>query len=82
MMAVPIVFGSINVNQQNTNSTISVGTNSMPNWDSHQKRNYGVGGTPGFSFFTNVFNYVIDPDMLDALISDPDIVPTAQNQQF
>jgi hypothetical protein len=81
-MAVPIVFGSINVNNQNTDAVISVGTNSLPNWDSHQKRNFGIGVSPGINFFANFINYVIDPDVLDSLISDPDIVPTAQNQQL
>lgn len=81
-MAVPIVFGSINVNQQNTNAVISIGTNSLPNWDSHQKRNYGTGVSPGINFFANFINYVIDPDMLDSFIPDQDLVPTAQNQQL
>lgn len=80
-MAVPIVFNSINVNALNINASISVGQNTQTNWDSHQKRNIGNGLFFGINYSLNTFNYIFDPDGFDALINDPDIVSSGQNQQ-
>ena len=79
-MAIPIAIGAINVNSLNTNSTVSVGENQLSGWSSHRKTNNGVGIQVGI--FTNSLNYtiIVDNDLADAQITDPDIIPGIQTQ--
>lgn len=81
-MAVPIVFGSINVNALDTNSSVTIGENSMSNWSSHSKNNFGNGMLFGLAWTTAQLNYIIDNDLVDTPIMDPDASATAQNQQL
>lgn len=79
-LALQINFIAINVNTLNRDSTVAVGENNQPGWSSHSKNNYGTGMLFGFSVTTNTINNIYDPDLVDAPINDPDIVPGAQNQ--
>ncbi|MCQ6280775.1 hypothetical protein [Bacillus sp. EB600] len=79
-MAIPLLVGAININSQNTNSATSIGENQLSGWSSHRKTNNGVGLQIGI--FTNTLNYtiIIDSDVNDGNIFDPDILPAVQGQ--
>ncbi|MDC3413713.1 hypothetical protein NC797_13780 [Aquibacillus sp. 3ASR75-11] len=79
-MAVPIVFGSINVNAQDTNATVSIGQNTQSGWNAHSKNNFGYGMLFGWNVATNSLNYVFDPDVTDTAINDNENNPTNQGQ--
>ncbi|MCM3768482.1 hypothetical protein [Neobacillus niacini] len=79
-MAIPIAIGAINVNHQDTNSSISVGENQLTGWSAHRKTNNGFAQQSGI--ITNTLNYtiIIDNDLSDGNILDPDFIPGAQAQ--
>ncbi|MBT2659067.1 spore germination protein [Bacillus sp. ISL-18] len=79
-MAMPVAVGAINVNSLNTNATVSVGENQLSGWSSHRKTNNGVGIQVGI--FANSLNYtiILDNDLADAQMLDPDIIPGVQTQ--
>lgn len=79
-MSFPIIFNSIIVNGQETNSTVSVGQNQQDGWAAHCKQNVGVGMLFGLNNTINTLNVINDCDLLDAPISDNDIIPSAQGQ--
>ncbi|MCM3768484.1 hypothetical protein [Neobacillus niacini] len=81
-MAISFSFGAINVNQQNTNAGVNVGENQQFGWSSHRKTNNGVGQQAGV--FWNITNWtnIIDNDLFDAQIVDPDILPGVQGQSI
>lgn len=81
-MAIPIVFGSININTLDTNASVSIGENAMSNWSAHSKNNFGNGMLFGMAWTTGQINYIIDPDTIDTPITDPDGALTAQNQSL
>lgn len=81
-MAIPIFFNAINVNSVSTNSQIAIGENSQPEWDSYSKTNQGSGSSSELSWEIGISNIIFDNDVIDTPITDPDFVPTAQNQQF
>ncbi|MFD1737318.1 hypothetical protein ACFSCX_12210 [Bacillus salitolerans] len=81
-MAISINFVSIIVNSQNQNTTISVGENSQPGWDTQTKSNNGNGQYYGNSLSPfNVAN-INDNDVVDMPVSDNDFTPSTQNQQL
>jgi len=79
-MAVIFSLGAININQQNTNSGVGIGENQQFGWSAHRKTNNGVGQQVGL--FWNMANLtnIIDNDLNDGQIVDPDIIPAAQGQ--
>lgn len=79
-LAIPLFVGSINVVQQNTNSALAVGQNQLPGWSAHRKTNNGVGQQTGL--FANTANYtlILDNDLNDGQINDPDFIPGVQGQ--
>lgn len=79
-MAIAFSVGAININSQNSNAAVSVGENQLPGWSSHRKTNNGVGIQVGL--FTNTLNYtnIIDPDVSDGTMIDPDVIPSVQSQ--
>jgi hypothetical protein len=79
-LAIAFSVGAININSQNSNAAVSVGENQLPGWSSHRKTNNGVGIQVGI--FTNTLNYtnIIDPDVSDGNIVDPDVIPAVQGQ--
>jgi Spore germination protein gerPA/gerPF len=79
-LAIPLAIGAINVNSLNTNAVVSVGENQLYGWSSHRKTNNGVGIQVGI--FTNSLNYtiIVDNDLADAQMLDPDIIPGVQSQ--
>lgn len=81
-MPIPIVFGSINVNTLDTNSSVTLGQNSMSNWSAHAKNNFGNGMLFGLAWTTGQLNYMFDNDGVDTPITDPDRSFTGQNQQL
>ncbi|QQZ08451.1 hypothetical protein [Heyndrickxia vini] len=79
-MAIPFAIGAINVNSQNTNSTISVGQNQLPGWAAHRKINNGLGFQAGIFFNMANGTVVIDTDVLDGQMNNANISPSAQGQ--
>jgi hypothetical protein len=79
-LAIAFTVGAININSQNTNAAATVGENQLSGWSSHRKTNNGVGIQVGI--FTNTLNYtnIIDPDVSDGNIVDPDVIPAVQGQ--
>lgn len=81
-LSVNISFGSINVNAQNTNSTVSIGEASQAGWSAHSKNNFGNGMLFGWNNSFNMINNIFDNDVIDSPIIDDDAVGSAQNQQL
>lgn len=81
-MAVPIIFNAININGQYTNTTVSIGENAQPGWSAHSKNNFGVGTVMGINLVITPISNVLDPDVIDAPITDPDIIRNFENQQL
>lgn len=79
-MAISIVIGAINVNHQDTNSDVSVGENQLTGWSAHRKTNNGFAQQSGIITNIQNFNPIIDNDVNDGNMIDPDIVPGAQVQ--
>ncbi|WP_442599902.1 hypothetical protein [Neobacillus sp. D3-1R] len=79
-MALGIVVGAINVNSQNTNSTISVGENQMPGWAAHRKINNGIGAQMGIFLTTGNGAFILDTDAIDGQMNNANVSPSAQNQ--
>lgn len=81
-MAVNILFPQVIVNAVETSSAVTIGENNLPHWAAHAKNNFGDGQF--FGLFTNPLNIntIIDNDVIDSPITDPDIIPNAQNQQL
>lgn len=79
-MAFPIIFNAIIVNGQETNGTVSIGENQQDGWSAHAKQNIGIGMLFGLNNTLNILNIINDNDIIDAPISDNDIVPSAQAQ--
>lgn len=80
-LSVNISFGSLNVNAQDTNSTVSIGEASQAGWSAHSKNNFGNGMLFGWNNSANMFNYILDNDIIDSPIIDDDAVGSTQNQQ-
>ncbi|MBL5768695.1 hypothetical protein MXL46_20570 [Heyndrickxia sporothermodurans] len=79
-MAIPFAIGSINVNSQNTNATISIGQNQLPGWAAHRKTNNGQGIQAGLFLNTANGTVIIDTDLLDGQMNNANITPSAQGQ--
>jgi hypothetical protein len=79
-MAVSIFFNMINVLDQTTNSTISVGEIVQSGWAAHRKQNEGQGAIVGIANTVFFFSNIIDNDFIDAPVTENDITPTAQGQ--
>lgn len=81
-MAVNITFGSINVNAQETNATISIGESSQSGWSAHSKFNFGTGMLFGINNSWNIINNILDNDAVDSPIMDNDGLVSFQNQSL
>jgi hypothetical protein len=81
-MSVNISFGSINVNAQETNATVSVGETSQVGWSAHSKNNFGTGMLFGINNSANIINNILDNDAVDSPIMDNDGMQPNQNQSF
>lgn len=79
-MAIAFTLGSINVNSQNTNSAISVGENQLPGWAAHRKVNNGIGFLAGNVLNTGNISGINDPDLIDGMMNNQNIAPSAQGQ--
>jgi hypothetical protein len=79
-LAVALSVGAINVNSQATNSAIAVGENLLSGWSSHRKTNNGFGLQVGIFANTANYNIIVDNDISDGNIFDPDIMPAVQVQ--
>lgn len=79
-LALPLSIGAININSQNTNAAVSVGENQLTGWSAHRKTNNGVGLQIGI--FANTANYtvIVDNDVSDGNMIDPDNIPGVQVQ--
>lgn len=71
-----ICFDRIDVNVIDTNSTISLGQNSQPAWDSHTKDNLGSGAFHGNNLVTGNVSTIFDNDIIDSPINDQDFKPS------
>jgi len=75
-MAGTIVFNSIYVNVQDTNSAIFIGENSAAGWDSHNKNQMSIGSImnafASATLTSGNLNILYDNDLLDTMIADPD----------
>ncbi|MEB3101073.1 hypothetical protein [Ferviditalea candida] len=81
-MVVTINLAAVNINAQNTNTTLSVGENAMAAWMSHNKQNYGNGQYMGNQVTPNNLIVIADNDVVDMPVNDNDNAPVVQNQQF
>lgn len=79
-MAISIVFNQINMNGQDTNSTVSVGEVLQSGWSSHSKQNAGQVSGTGINNTINFFSSIIDNDFVDAPIHDQDVTGSNQGQ--
>jgi hypothetical protein len=79
-----IIFNSLFVNGQETNTAVFVGETAASGWTSHNKNQNSVGQVfTGFGaaiFFPNNYFLISDNDVVDTAIADPDNYqnPTAQ----
>ena len=79
-MAIPAGVGVININSQNTNASLGVGENQMSGWSAHRKTNNGVGLQIGMFLNTANWTLIVDPDVNDGNMIDPDLIPAVQGQ--
>jgi hypothetical protein len=80
-MAGGIIFNSININGQETNTGVFVGENAANNWESHNKNQTSLGFIFGsYLTFPYNYNFISDNDFVDTPINDQDyeISNTAQ----
>lgn len=82
ILAIPVGVGVINIVMQNTNSSVAVGENQLSGWSAHRKTNNGVGNQAGL--YSNIANIsiILDNDLNDGNIIDPDVNPGIQTQAF
>lgn len=80
ILAIPLAVGAINIMMQNTNSSVSLGVSLMSGWSAHRKTNNGVGNQAGL--YSNIANMtiIIDNDLNDGQIIDPDVYTGVQGQ--
>jgi hypothetical protein len=70
-MAGGIIFNSINVNGQETNTGVFVGENAANNWESHNKNQAAIGFVFGtYLTFPYNHNLVSDNDVIDTPITE------------
>jgi len=63
-----------------TNSGVFLGESQQNNWSAHRKTNNGIGQQNGiFANTADVVN-IIDNDVTDGNIIDPDLTPSIQSQ--
>ncbi|MBS4193741.1 hypothetical protein [Lederbergia citri] len=79
-MAIPVAVGAVNIGMLNTNSAVSFGQNQLAGWSSHRKTNNGAGNQAGLFSNINNLTVIIDNDLIDGQINDPDIIPGPQAQ--
>lgn len=65
-----IKFDKINVNALNRNSTVAIGENMQPHWETFNKQNYGVGFFSGENVIGKNLNIIKDNDIIDAPITE------------
>ncbi|WP_248924618.1 spore germination protein [Paenibacillus hamazuiensis] len=61
-----IHFQSVEVNSVSANSTIAVGDNNQPGWNSTGKSNAGAGSFKGLNVSKNNVNTILDDDLIDS----------------
>ena len=79
-MTYSIIFNAINVNTLDTNATVSVGENAQSGWNSHAKNNFGNGMLFGINYTVGSVNNIVDNDVFDTPINDPDATLAPQVQ--
>lgn len=69
-----ISFGAIYVNTQENSAGIFFGETVANGWDAHSKNNQALGQIFGNGVVVlTPINLLNDPDVLDAIMSDPDV---------
>ena len=81
-MPLSIVFNQIAANQLNDNSTISTGQNNQADWSWQGKNNNAAGISAGFVVMPNNVNIIIDNDLVDVPVTNPEIVNPQPNIQY
>lgn len=81
-MPVSVVFNQIAVNAINDNSTIATGQNNQSDWSWQGKNNYSAGLPIGFVIAINNFNNLIDNDVVDTPVTNPEISNPQPNVQY
>lgn len=79
-MAITFGVGAININSQNTNSTVAVGQNQLPGWAAHRKVNNGQGFFAGNVVNTANGSVINDLDFIDGQMNNANVSPSAQGQ--
>lgn len=70
-MPVSVIFNQINVISMSSNSIISTGQNSQPDWNAQGKLNTGNGVYINAASLGNL-SFVNDPDVADTPITQPE----------
>lgn len=79
-MVVNIGFGTLNVNAQRRDASISIGESNQSTWSAHSKRNFGYGMPFGMNTQFNIVNHISDVDGVDSPINDMDFSGSFENQ--
>jgi hypothetical protein len=83
-MAEGIIFNSININAQETNSIVSVGQTTLTGFEVQSKNNFSIGLTfnafGGLLSFPYNINVINDQDVSDFPVNDQDIQTSSQDQ--
>jgi hypothetical protein len=70
-LPVSVIFNQVNVISMSSNSIISTGQNSQPDWNAQGKLNTGNGFYINAASLGN-FSFVNDPDVADTPITQPE----------
>ncbi|MBM7646790.1 hypothetical protein JOD45_003024 [Scopulibacillus daqui] len=81
-MAINFSLGSINVNSQARNSSVSVGETNLPGWTYYGKSAYGIGFHIGIFNQQFVYGNVNDMDAIDNPIGTATNDPSIQGQSL
>ncbi|MGL4523590.1 MAG: hypothetical protein ACRCWQ_13640 [Bacilli bacterium] len=80
-MPVSIIFNQINVNSVEQTAGVNTGQNNCNEWSFQGKSNSGIGFINGMVICCNIVNMIIDPDVVDIPVTQPEIInPQLSNQ--
>ncbi|MGL4821333.1 MAG: hypothetical protein ACRC5C_15385 [Bacilli bacterium] len=73
-MPVSIIFNQINVNSVEQTAGVNTGQNNNNEWSFQGKTNSGMSFFIGMNVCCNIVNMILDPDVIDLPVTQPEII--------
>lgn len=81
-MPVSVIMNQINVNKVEANGAVATGQNDMSDWTLQGKFNIANGIQAGIFLSTQPINFQLDNDLVDTLITQPQLSAPSNSVQI